>query len=65
MAKKFARLLEGMSKARLACIRAEADAMIQEIDQAKILRTLDMKQADLAECRTTCQPRNADMEVRA
>ena len=64
MAKKVARLLEGMSEERRARIRAEADAMIQETALSDLRRACSMTQAELADRLGIRQPSVADMEKR-
>lgn len=64
MAKKFARLLEGMSEERLAIIRAEADAMIQETVREENRRARRTTRAAFADRYAVCQAGISDVEKR-
>ena len=64
MAKKFSRLLEGMSEERRALIRAEAEEMIQETALAELRRARSLTQTELANRLGVRQPSIADMEKR-
>ena len=55
MAKKFSRLLEGMSEERRALIRAEAEEMIQETALAELRRARSLTQTELANRRPPAQ----------